>query len=271
MMPSIMPTFAAHQRRQQQQREQRRRRRIMSIVHSQVFDDEECLDLCPSDTTSHMGNPTLPPAHQDVGDCAVADTTADTTATAAATTADTTAATTRMTNTNATIATPTTTMAITQDDELVPGTQRSTSYLFDQDDEQCLDLCNLEESTDEPAAAAAAPQPPQQQVVKESSTMTGISQSSNTTTVATERSNLVQSPPPPPPPQEQQKEQQHAQQHPKEQALKVERARIRLEMAYELFQTRDDCDLDDISTCASPCQDCQGTGTKPCRGCRGAK
>lgn len=53
--------------------------------------------------------------------------------------------------------------------------------------------------------------------------------------------------------------------------LKVERDRIRLEMAYELFESKDDCDLDDISTCASQCDDCHGAGSKPCRFCSGTK
>lgn len=53
--------------------------------------------------------------------------------------------------------------------------------------------------------------------------------------------------------------------------LKVERDRIRLEMAYELFESKDDCDLDDISTCASQCDDCRGAGSKPCRFCSGTK
>jgi DnaJ-class molecular chaperone len=60
-------------------------------------------------------------------------------------------------------------------------------------------------------------------------------------------------------------------QTPQEREIKVERDRIRLEMAYELFETKDDCDLDDISTCASRCDDCMGVGTKPCRFCLGTK
>ena len=67
-------------------------------------------------------------------------------------------------------------------------------------------------------------------------------------------------------PQVQRKVQSH-----RERELKVERDRIRLEMAYELFETKDDCDLDDISTCASRCDDCMGVGTKPCRFCLGTK
>lgn len=53
--------------------------------------------------------------------------------------------------------------------------------------------------------------------------------------------------------------------------FKVDRDRIRLEMAYELFESKDDCDLDDISTCASQCDDCHGVGTTPCRFCMGTK
>ena len=53
--------------------------------------------------------------------------------------------------------------------------------------------------------------------------------------------------------------------------FKVERDRIRLEMAYELFESKDDCDLEDISTCASQCDDCHGVGTTRCRFCAGTK
>jgi DnaJ-class molecular chaperone len=56
-----------------------------------------------------------------------------------------------------------------------------------------------------------------------------------------------------------------------ERDIQIERDRIRLEMAYRLFESRDDCDLDDISTCASPCQECHGVGSKPCRFCAGTK
>jgi DnaJ-class molecular chaperone len=56
-----------------------------------------------------------------------------------------------------------------------------------------------------------------------------------------------------------------------EREIQIERDRIRLEMAYRLFESRDDCDLDDISTCASTCQECHGVGYKPCRFCAGTK
>jgi DnaJ-class molecular chaperone len=51
----------------------------------------------------------------------------------------------------------------------------------------------------------------------------------------------------------------------------VQKDRIRLEMKWEMYQNKDDCDLEDLRSCSEPCQECHGSGNTPCRFCLGTK
>lgn len=56
-----------------------------------------------------------------------------------------------------------------------------------------------------------------------------------------------------------------------ENASNVDRDRLRLQMNWELQQTQEDCDVDDMSSCGSLCNECNGSGTTKCRFCMGSK
>mmetsp|Transcript_8603 Transcript_8603/g.12459 ORF Transcript_8603/g.12459 Transcript_8603/m.12459 type:complete len:183 (-) Transcript_8603:96-644(-) len=56
-----------------------------------------------------------------------------------------------------------------------------------------------------------------------------------------------------------------------EPASEVDRDRLRLQMNWELRQTQEDCDVDDVSSCGSLCNECMGSGATKCRFCVGNK
>lgn len=56
-----------------------------------------------------------------------------------------------------------------------------------------------------------------------------------------------------------------------ERDAQAETDRIRLEMTYEMFRSSDDCDLEDVTTCSERCTACHGAGTTSCRCCQGSK
>jgi len=117
----------------------------------------------------------------------------------------------------------------------------------DFDDEECFDLGPLEEQE--------AEQPPQQ--VLEASQLFEDEECFDLCPLEEEQEEGVAA------------EQPQVLATPQEQEKKVEKDRIRLEMQYEIFEAKDDCDLEDISTCASRCDDCMGAGTTNCRFCMG--
>lgn len=53
--------------------------------------------------------------------------------------------------------------------------------------------------------------------------------------------------------------------------LDPDTARIRLQMQWELWENQEDCDLEDVRTCGSPCTTCRGGGHTVCRFCMGTK
>ena len=48
-------------------------------------------------------------------------------------------------------------------------------------------------------------------------------------------------------------------------------ARRRLILHWQVTENTDDCDLDQVATCASPCETCRGRGHTTCRFCTGSK
>ena len=48
-------------------------------------------------------------------------------------------------------------------------------------------------------------------------------------------------------------------------------ARIRMQMAWELFENTDNCDTENPATCGQQCRECGGHGTTVCRFCGGSK
>lgn len=75
----------------------------------------------------------------------------------------------------------------------------------------------------------------------------------------------------PAPPQPLQQEKKKKQPTKQEQELHAEKQRIRLEMHWEMEQTKEECDVQDASTCSDACSDCQGVGHTTCQFCMGAK
>lgn len=61
------------------------------------------------------------------------------------------------------------------------------------------------------------------------------------------------------------------QQTKEEEEAEAEKQRIRLEMHWELEQTKEECDVQDASTCSDACTECLGVGHTTCRFCMGAK
>mmetsp|Transcript_1602 Transcript_1602/g.2203 ORF Transcript_1602/g.2203 Transcript_1602/m.2203 type:complete len:179 (+) Transcript_1602:278-814(+) len=51
----------------------------------------------------------------------------------------------------------------------------------------------------------------------------------------------------------------------------VDRHRLRLQMNWELKQTQEDCDVDDVTSCGAMCNECMGSGVTKCRFCMGSK
>jgi len=118
--------------------------------------------------------------------------------------------------------------------------QEQNSAFFD--DEDCFDLCELDDDDDDDdddvtMPPVPPPPPPTKKAV-------------NNNKVTSFKLNELS-------------------RHEKE--LQAESDRVRLEMTYEMFRSTDDCDLDDVATCSDTCQDCHATGHTLCRCCAGRK
>merc|ERR1712154_482849 len=51
--------------------------------------------------------------------------------------------------------------------------------------------------------------------------------------------------------------------------MQANRDRLLLEMNWEMRETQENCDVNDISSCGLRCDECNGSGNKSCRFCKG--
>jgi len=53
--------------------------------------------------------------------------------------------------------------------------------------------------------------------------------------------------------------------------MQSNRGRLLLEMNWEMRETEENCDIDDVLSCSLLCDECNGSGSKSCRFCKGDK